>query len=79
MTQLDPSGMFRFLTDELQDAEDAGERGACPANILRDLTELRYYTVWIMGHVLTGWDGTNPLVNPSNFCAYNVGISLMLS
>jgi len=27
MTQPDPSGMLRFLTDELQDAEDAGERG----------------------------------------------------
>ena len=27
MTQIDTSGMFRFLTDELQDADDAGERG----------------------------------------------------
>jgi hypothetical protein len=25
--------------------------------------------VWILGHVLTGWDGTNPLRNPSNLCA----------
>ncbi len=25
----DTSGMLRFLTDELQDAEDAGDRGAC--------------------------------------------------
>ncbi|KAF7370831.1 SER THR protein phosphatase family protein [Mycena sanguinolenta] len=41
-------GMLRFLTDELQDAEDAGDR------------------VWIIGHVLSGWDGTNPLVNPTN-------------
>jgi hypothetical protein len=23
-----------------------------------------------MGHVLSGWDGYNPLVNPSNLCAY---------
>lgn len=23
-------------------------------------------SVWIMGHVLSGWDGSNPLVNPSN-------------
>ncbi|KAJ4472551.1 Metallo-dependent phosphatase [Lentinula edodes] len=22
--------------------------------------------VWIMGHVLSGWDGTNPLLNPTN-------------
>jgi sphingomyelin phosphodiesterase len=26
-TNPDVSGMLRFLTDELQDAEDAGERG----------------------------------------------------
>ncbi|OCB86070.1 hypothetical protein A7U60_g6968 [Sanghuangporus baumii] len=48
MTSSDPSGMLRFLTDELQDAEHAGDR------------------VWIMGHVLSGWDGTNALFNPSN-------------
>jgi hypothetical protein len=28
MTNPDTSGMLRFLTDELQEAEDAGERGA---------------------------------------------------
>ncbi|KAJ7269242.1 sphingomyelin phosphodiesterase [Mycena haematopus] len=44
----DNSGMLRFLTDELQEAEDAGDR------------------VWIVGHVLSGWDGTNrALVNPT--------------
>ncbi|TDL28043.1 Metallo-dependent phosphatase [Rickenella mellea] len=48
LTNADTSGMLRFLTDELQDAEDAGDR------------------VWILGHVLTGWDGTNPLENPTN-------------
>ncbi|KAL5530987.1 hypothetical protein ACEPAG_3863 [Sanghuangporus baumii] len=48
MTSSDASGMLRFLTDELQDAEDAGER------------------VWILGHVLSGWDGTNALSNPTN-------------
>ncbi|EMD41863.1 hypothetical protein CERSUDRAFT_147242 [Gelatoporia subvermispora B] len=48
LTHPDTSGMLRFLTDELQDAEDTGER------------------VWIMGHVVSGWDGTNPLSNPSN-------------
>jgi len=47
-TNADPSGMLRFLTDELQDAEDVGDR------------------VWIMGHVLSGFDGTNPLKNPTN-------------
>lgn len=50
MTQIDPSGMLRFLTDELQDAEDAHDR------------------VWILGHVLSGWDGTNPLKNPTDLC-----------
>ena len=28
MTDLDTSGMLRFVTDELQDAEDAGDRGS---------------------------------------------------
>ncbi|KAH8099275.1 sphingomyelin phosphodiesterase [Cristinia sonorae] len=48
MSHPDTSGMLRFLTDELQAAEDAGDRA------------------WILGHVLTGWDGTNPLGNPTN-------------
>ncbi|KIJ13539.1 hypothetical protein PAXINDRAFT_13661 [Paxillus involutus ATCC 200175] len=49
-TQPDPYGILRFLTDELQDAEDAGDR------------------VWIVGHVLTGWDGTAAQLNPTNLC-----------
>jgi len=44
----DFSGMFSFLIEELQKAEDAGQR------------------VYIMGHVLSGWDGTNPLPNGSD-------------
>ncbi|KAH9835891.1 sphingomyelin phosphodiesterase [Rhodofomes roseus] len=48
LSSSDNSGMLRFLTDELQDAEDAGDRA------------------WILGHVPTGWDGTNALKNPSN-------------
>lgn len=36
------------MIEELQKAEDAGER------------------VWIIGHVLSGWDGTNPLPNPTD-------------
>jgi hypothetical protein len=44
----DNSGMFRFMINELQAAEDAGER------------------VWIVGHVLSGWDGSNPLPNPTD-------------
>jgi len=48
MTNPDVSGMLRMLTDELQEAEDAGER------------------VWIIGHVLSGWDTGNPLQNPTN-------------
>lgn len=40
--------MFSWIIEELQKAEDAGER------------------VWIVGHVLSGWDGTNPLPNPTD-------------
>lgn len=29
-------------------------------------SEARSERVWIVGHVLTGWDGTNPLANPTN-------------
>jgi hypothetical protein len=47
-TNPDVSGMQSFLIQELQAAEDAGQR------------------VWIIGHVLSGWDGTNPLPNPTN-------------
>ena len=48
MTNPDVSGMQAFLIQELQAAEDAGER------------------VWILGHILSGWDGTNPLPNPTD-------------
>ncbi|KAF8140481.1 Metallo-dependent phosphatase [Boletus edulis] len=44
----DTSGMMRFLTDELQDAEDAGDRA------------------WIIGHVVSGWEGSNSLFNPTD-------------
>ncbi|TBU62077.1 Metallo-dependent phosphatase [Dichomitus squalens] len=54
MTNPDVSGMLRFLTDELQAAEDAGD------------------SVWILGHVLTGWDGSNPLQNPTNLCKLHI-------
>jgi sphingomyelin phosphodiesterase len=40
--------MLRFLTDELQAAEDCGQR------------------VWIAGHVPAGYDGSNPMINPTN-------------
>lgn len=68
MTNPDVSGMLRFLTDELQAAEDAGDSGeACivPRSTRHGLT---ISVVWIMGHVLTGWDGTNPLLNPTDLC-----------
>jgi hypothetical protein len=47
-TDPDVSGTLKFLIEELQAAEDAGER------------------VWILGHVLSGWDGSNPLPNPTD-------------
>lgn len=40
--------MLRWMINELQKVEDAGER------------------VWIIGHVLSGWDGYNPLPNPTD-------------
>lgn len=47
-TNPDNSGVFSWMIEELQKAEDACER------------------VWIIGHVLSGWDGKNPLPNPSD-------------
>lgn len=29
--------------------------------------EDNYERVWIIGHVLSGWDGSNPLPNPTNY------------
>ena len=67
MTNPDTSGMLRFLTDELQDAEDASDRGQSePSRHRRVIQWLSL--VWIIGHVLSGWDGTNPLRNPTNLC-----------
>ena len=34
MTNPDTSGMLRFVTDELQDAEDAGDRGSSSFDFL---------------------------------------------
>ena len=48
-TNGDNSGVFSWMIEELQAAEDAHER------------------VWIIGHVLSGWDGTNPIPNPTDF------------
>ncbi|KAL4402920.1 phosphoric diester hydrolase [Malassezia pachydermatis] len=48
MSNPDVSGMLRFLTDELFEAEKNDER------------------VWIVGHVLSGWDGGEALDRPSN-------------
>jgi len=75
LAQTDNSGMLRFLTDELQDAEDQGDRGMTLAKLavlfsFLSLT-LRLSLVWIIGHVLSGWDGTNALEAPSNLCEYH--------
>lgn len=79
LSSSDNSGMLRFLTDELQDAEDAGERGMyCFAYLFvifrkGECCESSYDfqpSAWILGHVPAGWDGTNALKNPSNLCVY---------
>ncbi len=71
MTNPDVSGMLRFLTDELQDAEDAGDRGK--RNVQSVLLTIAhgiclFFAVWILGHVLSGWTGSDALENPSNLC-----------
>lgn len=68
MTNPDTSGMLRFLTDELQGAEDAGDRGSLISWL--EALLLTTVIVWIIGHVLSGWDGSNPLVNPTNLCEH---------
>ena len=50
MTNPDTSGMLRFMTDELQDAEDAGDRGWS----LFDLY-LRDFSGMIMSFSLDPW------------------------
>jgi len=62
----DTSGMMRFLADELQSAEDAGDRGKCAMHL--ELSEVNVNIAWIIGHVPSGWDGTNGLLNPTNLC-----------
>ncbi|KAJ5103979.1 hypothetical protein N7532_004508 [Penicillium argentinense] len=47
-TNPDNSGMLSWIIEELQKAEDEGER------------------VWLIGHVLSGWDGYNPMPDPTN-------------
>lgn len=58
LDQPDNSGMLRFLTDELQDAEDAGDRGEYIV-FVADPGYSKCCLVWIIGHVLSGWDGSN--------------------
>lgn len=40
------------------------------------LTSSSFLLVWILGHVLSGWDGTNPLENPTNLCKIFLYLSL---
>jgi hypothetical protein len=48
--------MLRFLTDELQDAEDAGDRGMHVLYSNASVSDTsQMLTVWIVGHVLSGW------------------------
>ena len=60
--------MLRFLTDELQDAEDQGDRGISFLKHRPHFDEKHLPSVWIMGHVVSGWDGTDPLEAPTNLC-----------
>lgn len=51
MTNPDTSGMLRFLTDELQDAEDAGDRGSSSF----DLHLCGFFSEIIMSFSLDPW------------------------
>ena len=63
--------MLRFLTDELEDAEDQGDRGKCFLKHHFCVSVKKHLPlVWIVGHVLSGWDGINPLEAPTNLCEY---------
>jgi hypothetical protein len=56
MTTPDVSGLFRFVTDELQDAEDVGDRGLLKMICLLLFSDSKLpSTVWIMGHAPPGW------------------------
>ena len=47
MTNPGTSGMLRFVTDELQDTENAGDRGSSSLNLFQS-------GIWILGRILTG-------------------------
>lgn len=68
MTSHDPSGMLRFLTDELQEAEDSGDRGTSIVICFVPRLNRPTRAAFIMGHVLSGWDGSNALGNPTDLC-----------
>ena len=72
MTGSDPSGMMKFLTDQLQEAEDTNDRGRSIVLFVLELITwiliIIISVVWIMGHVPSGWSGQDPLLNPSNLC-----------
>lgn len=71
----DYSGSLRFLTDELFHAEERGERVYIvghvyvipfPALLALSLALLTLPSPLSPLHRLTGWDGSNPLDNPTN-------------
>jgi hypothetical protein len=73
MTDPDVSGMLRMLTDELQDAEDAGDRGEYPVldrsllmMMLDPSLDYRTCTVWM------GW--FKPLAESNKSLLSNVSL-----
>ena len=63
----DVSGMLRFLTDELQAAEDAGQRVWILGHVLPGSSLLIYLVIWwLPTRFTTGWDGTSALLNGPN-------------
>ena len=72
MTNPDQSGMLRFLTDELQAAEDAGQRVWIIGHVLPGkygyLLKIQVRILWrqLMVAFLLGWDATSALPNGPN-------------
>jgi hypothetical protein len=63
LAQADNSGMLRFLTDELQDAEDKGDRGMTLANLpvlFCSITNTAHHDIVSLDHrprsLRLGWD-----------------------
>lgn len=68
MTDPDPSGTFKFVADELQRAENNGERVWVVAHVRKSDFRYFYFVDAIDNSILSvsGWDGSAGLPNPTD-------------